>query len=336
MIIENKINNVKNILKNKKVAIGFSGGADSTLLTYLASKVAEDTLAITINNHLLPTNFIENTKKIAEKFKIRHEIIEINFYEDKNFLLNDVKRCYNCRNLMYEQIEKKALKNDFNYICDGNNISDLVNDRPGILITYKKGFKTPFIDAKLTSKEIHTYLNKQNIPYSRSTTCLATRIPTNTITTKEKIEKIKQSEDYILNNTNCEIVKVRDLGNYGIVEVNNLNEILKSDTYSQINNELKQYGFEKVALNLSQIDDNEYIKLDYNQDSFSYQLPYTINMKNTKKEITDKIINENNNKIKLKNIEINENGLIKGYNLKTYETALNTFMEILPKIRRNI
>ena len=237
---------------------------------------------------------------------------------------------------MYEQIEKKALKNDFNYICDGNNISDLVNDRPGILITYKKGFKTPFIDAKLTSKEIHTYLNKQNIPYSRSTTCLATRIPTNTITTKEKIEKIKQSEDYILNNTNCEIVKVRDLGNYGIVEVNNLNEILKSDTYSQINNELKQYGFEKVALNLSQIDDNEYIKLDYNQDSFSYQLPYTINMKNTKKEITDKIINENNNKIKLKNIEINENGLIKGYNLKTYETALNTFMEILPKIRRNI
>ena len=62
MDLEHKINIVKDILKDKKVAIGFSGGADSTLIAYLASKVAKDTLAITINNHLLPSDFIENTK----------------------------------------------------------------------------------------------------------------------------------------------------------------------------------------------------------------------------------------------------------------------------------
>ena len=88
---------------------------------------------------------------------------------------------------MYSHIEKLAHKKGFDFICDGNNISDLVIDRPGILVTYKKDFKTPFIEAKLTSKEIHEYLNKNNIPYSRSTTCLATRIPTNTPTTQEKI-----------------------------------------------------------------------------------------------------------------------------------------------------
>ena len=44
-------------------------------------------------------------------------------------------------------------KKGFDFICDGNNISDLVNDRPGILITYKNNFKTPLIEAKLTSKE---------------------------------------------------------------------------------------------------------------------------------------------------------------------------------------
>ena len=55
MSLENKINVVCNILKDKKVAIGFSGGADSTLIAYLSSKVAADTLAITIDNHLLPT-----------------------------------------------------------------------------------------------------------------------------------------------------------------------------------------------------------------------------------------------------------------------------------------
>ena len=59
------------------------------------------------------------------------------------------------------------------------------------------------------------FLNKNNIPYSKSTTCPATRISTNTPTTKAKISRISKCEDYILANTNCEMVKVRDLGKFG-------------------------------------------------------------------------------------------------------------------------
>ena len=335
MNLEEKINIVKNILKNKKVAIGFSGGADSTLIAYLSSKVAEDTLAITIDNHLFPTNFIENTRETVKTLGIKHEIIDINFYDDENFLSNNSSRCYTCRNLMYSKIEELALDKGFDFICDGNNISDLVIDRPGILITYNKGFKTPFIDAKLTSREIHEYLNKNHISYSRSTTCLATRIPTNTKVTAEKINKIRHCEDYILENTDCEIVKVRNNGKFGIVEVDKINEILNEEKYNKINDELKRNGIEKVLLNLSQIDDNEYISIDYENDSFKYPLPFTINMENTKEQITEKI-KESKDKIETNNITINENGLICGNNFKTYEDALDTFMSILQKIRRNI
>lgn len=335
MTIEDKINIVKNILKNKKVAIGFSGGADSTLMAYLSSKVAADTLAITIDNHLMPKGFIENTKDISHSFGIAHEIIDIDFYEHEDFLSNDSSRCYNCRNIMYSQIKQLALKKGFDFICDGNNISDLVNDRPGILITYKNDFKTPFIEAKLTSKEIHEYLDKNTIPYSRSTTCLATRIPTNTPTTHEKIERISSAEDYILANTDCEIVKVRDFGEIGIVEVDNVNEILDDNKFIDINDELKKQGFLKVALNLSQIDDNGYINIDYDGESFSYQLPFSINLDETKKQI-ENIIFDDEDKIELDKITIFKNGLIKGHDFNNYELALNTFMEILPKLRRNI
>ena len=335
MIIEDKINIVKDILEDKKVAIGFSGGADSTLMAYLSSEVASDTLAITIDNHIFPEGFIEHAKAMTQSFGISHEIIDINFYDDEEFLSNLPSRCYTCRNLMYNQIKQMAVKKGFDFICDGNNISDLVNDRPGILITYKNDFKTPFIEAKLTSKEIHEYLDKNNIPYSRSTTCLATRIPTNTPVSHEKIERTDYSENYILTNTDCEIVKVRDSGEIAIVEVDKINEILRDNKFNLINDELKKQGYSKVALNLSQIDDNEYISIDYGKGSFSYQLPYTINLDNTKKQM-ENIISDDEDKIEIDKITIFKDGLIKGHDLESYELALDTFMEILPKLRRNI
>ncbi|WP_405306960.1 ATP-dependent sacrificial sulfur transferase LarE [Methanobrevibacter sp.] len=336
MNLEEKIEIVKETLKDKKVAIGFSGGADSTLIAYLSSKVAKDTLAITIDNHLLPTGFVENTQKLAKSFGIKHEIIDIDFYKKEYFLSNDSKRCYNCRNLMYSEIEKLAQEKGFDFVCDGNNISDLVIDRPGILVTYKKGFNTPFIEAKLTSKEIHEYLNKNDIPYSRSTTCLATRIPTNTKTTEEKIKRIRDCEDYIYNNTNCEIVKVRDFGKFGICEVDNINEIIKEDRFKLINNKLKQKGFKKVALNLSPIDDDEYIAIEYDNGSFKYKLPFTINIENTKKQFENEKFIDIKDRIDTEKTTIFEEGLIIGRGFKNYDDALINFMEILPKLRRNI
>jgi len=242
MRLNDKINIVRDILKDRNVAIGFSGGSDSTLIVYLASQIAKNTLAITIDNHLMPTGFVEHTRKMAESFGIEHEVIDIDFYRDADFLENTSKRCHTCRSLMYSTIKKLAIDRGFDYICDGNNISDLVDDRPGILVTYENDFKTPLIKAKLTSREIHEYLDKNNVPYSKSTTCLATRIPTNTPITQEKIEKISYCEDYILSNTGCEIVKVRDHGIFSLCEVDNVDEIIGENKYKQINDEVKNKG----------------------------------------------------------------------------------------------
>ena len=336
MKLYEKIALVENILKDKKVAIGFSGGADSTLIAYLASRVSHDVLAITINNHLFPDNFINHVKNMASKFGIKHHIIDIDFYEDEDFLKNSSSRCYSCRNLMYSKIKEFALANGFDYVCDGNNISDLVMDRPGILITYDKKFKTPLIEARLTSKEIHEYLDKSNITYSRSTTCLATRIPTNTNITKEKVEKIKKSEKILSNVSGCELVKVRDFNELGVCEVNDFSKIINTNALNEINDKLKLCGYEKVCLNLTPIDDNEEIILDFDSNQFKYQLPFTVNLENTKKHITKNIISENLEQIKMQKITINENGLIEGYDLKNYDEALTEFMNIMPKIRRNI
>ena len=336
MNLEEKIGLVKSILKDKKVAIGFSGGADSTLIAHIASKVSSDVLAITVDNNLFHDNFINHTKYMTTKYGIKHHIINLNFYDDKKFLKNSPSRCHSCRKLMYSKIKEYALSNGFDYICDGNNISDLVMDRPGILITYEMEFETPLIEARLTSKEIHEYLDKNKIKYSRSTTCLATRIPTNKNITMEKVEKIKKSEKLLSDISGCELVKVRDFNEFSVCEVTDFSKIINTNALNKINDKIKSVGYEKVCLNLSPINDNEEIILDYDSNQFKYQLPYTINIENTKKHITKNIISENLEQIILQKIKINKNGLIEGYDLKNYDEALIEFMDILPKIRRYI
>ncbi len=334
MNLDEKIEYVKNIIKNRKIAIAFSGGADSTLLAYLASKVSDEPIAITIDNHIFPTGFIKHCKSVANEFGIKHHIIDLNFYEHEDLLANKPDRCFVCRDLMYGTIKNYAA--EYEAVLDGNNISDLVLDRPGILITYKNNIESPFIQAKLTSKEIHEYLNKHNIPFSRSTTCLGTRLPTHTKMTKENIKQISDSENFIYEKTNCEIVKVRSNDGVAMCEVDDLNKLLDENTLKDIDDKLKSIGFKKVALNLSPIDDNESITIDYNEGNFEYQLPYTINIENTKKQLKDKIISSDSKKIAIKNQIIYKNGLIKGKNFKSKEECLNQFMELLPNIRRNV
>lgn len=336
MNLEEKIEIVKDILKDKRVAVGFSGGADSTLIAYLASKVSEDVLAITIDNHLFPNSFLKHTEEMAASFNIKHHIIDINFYEDEEFLKNLQSRCYSCRNLMYEKIKSYGLENGFDYVCDGNNISDLVIDRPGILITYKMGFHTPLIEARLTSKEIHEYLNINNINYSKSTTCLATRIPTETEITTDKIEKIKKAEEILSSLSGRELVKLRDFNELGICELDSFSKIMTDKSFNEINDQLKLLGYKKVCLNLSPLDDDEDIELDYENNSFQYQLPFTVNIENTKNQLEKDIIFKNDEKIHLEKIVINKNGLIEGYDFRDYTEALSEFMNILVKIRRDI
>ena len=90
-----------------------------------------------------------------------------------------------------------------------------------------------------------------------------------------------------------------------------------------------------MALNLTPIDDDEFIEIDYADGSFEYQLPFKINIENTLNKL-DNVIFSNNDEIKLENINIKSNGLISGCGFGTYDEALYDLMDVLSRIRREI
>ncbi|WP_409199790.1 TIGR00268 family protein [Methanobrevibacter sp. DSM 116169] len=323
---DHKIEKVKSLLEGKKIAIAFSGGADSTLLAYIASKVSKDVLLITIDNNLMPTNFLNDSKKIANNLNLKQVIVKDDFYSFDEFLENKDNRCYICREKMYKHIIHVAKSNGFDIVADGTNISDLVDNRPGILINYKNNILSPFVYGCLESYEIHKCLDELNIDYLKASTCLATRISGNL--TKEEISKVQLAEDFIKNNTDCEIVKVRLKNKLAICEVDNFTYFLDKNVRNKIIDYLNSLGFQKVYLNLREIQDNEKIFIDCFEDgnyySFTYHLPYEINLNETLKILK-------NNKI-----VISENGEITGRKFKSKKEAKEVFLSVLPLLRRKI
>lgn len=348
--INHKIEKVKEILTGKKIAISFSGGADSTLLAYLAKDVCEDVLLITYNNCIMPSGFLDFTRKKASLLGIKHEIIENNFVDISEFVENSSNRCYICRKLMYGSIKQVANDKGCQIIIDGTNINDLVEDRPGILVNYDENIVSPFIIAKLESDEIHTYLEINNIEYSKSTTCLGTRIKTGEKITADKINRISYCEDIIKDIVGSEKIRLREANNIGTIEIKDIENIIDNDKINKIKEQLKPMAYDKLLLNLTDEDKQNQIanftkNPTSNKITFEKDLPYKINL-----ELSYQNLENKDNKfsgryfedigfisLELENkesITIFKTGKITGKNFNSKEYAKSILINVLTQIRR--
>ena len=350
-----KIEKVKEILRAyNKIALAFSGGADSTLLAYLAKESGCDVLAITYDNQIFPRGFLEFAKRRTSEIGINHEIIENNFIDVDEVIQNTPQRCLVCRRLMYGAIKQLANEKGYQIIIDGNNITDLTHDRPGILMKYEFEIESPFIEAELESYEIHDFLEENNIEYSRSTTCLATRVKTNEIVTIDKVNRIDHCEEFIKKMTNCDIVKLREEKNVATIELSDLDSILDKEKIDLIVEELKLSQYDKILLNLERneseeglVEENELLKGASNF-TLRKRLQFGINILETAKILEERknehISNietiEDIGYIKLnidkKESKIFRDGKISIDDVKDKKEAKDALIKILPFIRRTV
>ena len=324
------------------------------MLAYLAKEAGADVLAITYNNQIFPSGFLEFAKRRASEIGIRHEIIEGNFLDVDEFVENSPRRCLLCRNLMYDAIKQKAHEEGYEIIIDGNNITDLTHDRPGILMKYKYEIESPFIEAELETYEIHQFLEDNHIEFSKATTCLATRVKTNEIVTIDKVNRIDYCESFIKEKTNCDVVKLRENNNVATIELDSLETIVDIEKLESIFKELKEAQYEKILLNIDFNDEDEDLVLDeeleIGKSNFTLRkkLPFGINITETSKvlnefdgESIDNIDSlEDIGYIKLnideKESKIFRDGKISIENNENKEDAKQSLVKILPLIRRTV
>ncbi len=350
MNLETKLDRIRDCLKNRKVLVAFSGGADSTLVAKLAQESALKAVAVTVDNGVLPLECMANAQKIAEKIGISHQVLKEDFIEDPSFRSNPSSRCYICKNKMYRKLEEFARDEKFDAVADGTNISDLLEDRPGIMVNYQKNILTPLVKVGMTSEEVKEALEMLDLDYSPSTSCLATRISANSEITPKKINRISYAETLIKNVAGVDVVRVRDDNDLARIEVSDVDKLLDRGILSHISSELNAVGFKRVTLDISGYGDSKSDMVVYkpckdekNKIMFETELPYEIDIPDTCQEL------EKLGEVKCssqmgiammelegRNVTIFKKGKIVARRVKDKEDAQDLLVEVLPHIRRVI
>ena len=349
MELESKLEQLEDYLKNMKVLVAFSGGADSSLVAYIASKVSKESLAVTVDNGVMPSDCIGNAIKIAKAIGIKHSVVEEDYLSDESFRSNPPNRCYICKNKMYSKLMKIADEKNLE-VVDGTNITDLLEDRPGIMVNYGKNIKSPLVKSGFTVEDVRNALEILNIDYSKSTTCMATRISKNSEITPKKINRINYAESLLNGLSGSDVVRVRDQNGVALIELGNVDKILNIGILNHIDSELKAVGFKRVTLDIGGYGNSKKdiviykpCKDEKHKIMFETELPYTINIEETCKQLE----NLGNVKCSLemgiamleiqeRNITVFKTGKIVARRVVDKDDAENLLIKVLPSIRRNI
>lgn len=185
--------------QHPKVALAFSGGVDSSYLLYAAKKAGADVQAYYVNAQFQPQFELEDAKKLAKQVKANLKIIPVDILNNEEVVLNPENRCYFCKQGIFGTILKNAQADGYTTIIDGTNASDDVNDRPGMKALQEMNVYSPLRLCGITKKQVRKYSQEaQLFTWNKpSYACLATRIPTGTAITQQRLNKVERCEDIL-------------------------------------------------------------------------------------------------------------------------------------------
>jgi uncharacterized protein len=94
------------------VIVGYSGGVDSTLVSYVASKMlSNNALIVLAATETITSEDIELARTIAQNYHFNFREIAYNELEIENYTKNPINRCYFCRNFTgsLARLQKKKI-----------------------------------------------------------------------------------------------------------------------------------------------------------------------------------------------------------------------------------
>lgn len=236
-------------LENKKTALAFSGGVDSTYLLYVAKSLGADIKPYFIKTVFQPEFELNDAKRAARELNAELTIVEMDILNNTDINKNCCSRCYYCKTALFSKLKELAASDGYNILIDGNNASDDPNDRQGMRAVKELNVLSPLSECGLTKSEIRS-LSKEAGLFTwdkPAYACLATRIPEGEVITKEALTIIENAED-LLFSLGFSDFRVRMFKGFARIQIPEAQMGKLLENRVKIHNEIK--GFKGIFLDL--------------------------------------------------------------------------------------
>ena len=200
--IQQKLQNLKEyLLSLGSVAVAFSSGVDSTFLLKVAHDVLGDNaIAVTATSCLFPKRESAEASSFCDANGIKHITVVSNEFENPEFRNNPPNRCYLCKKELFKKIIALAKENGAAYVCEGSNVDDLGDYRPGMKAVAELDVKSPLRECGLTKGEIRALSKEMGLPTwdKPSFACLASRFVYGEEINEKKLSMVEKAEQFLL------------------------------------------------------------------------------------------------------------------------------------------
>jgi len=237
------------------VAIGYSGGVDSTLLLKVAVDVlGKKALAMIARSETYPTREFEEAVALAEKMGARYQVVATEETDVLKFQENPPNRCYFCKTELFGKLDEIARDEGIAWIADGTITDDVGDFRPGMRAKSEKKVRSPLLEADLSKDEVRQISKHLGLPTwnKPAFACLSSRFPYGMAITKGNLTKIDNAETF-LRDLGFRFVRVRfhDERTARIeVGQHEIGRLLADGLRDQVVSHMKQLGFTYVTLDL--------------------------------------------------------------------------------------
>lgn len=236
------------------LAVGFSGGVDSSLLLAVAHNVLGDkALGVICVDAAFPGRELKEAKSFCEERGIRYVTCTVDPLKEESYRHNSPDRCYFCKRGVFTEIRKTAEAYGITYLAEGSNMDDLGDYRPGLRAVSELDVKSPLREAGLHKSEIRAISKAMGLPtWSKPAyACLASRFVYGEEITEEKLHMIDQAEQFLIELGFIE-ERVRMHGNLARIEVpaKDITRLADDDTREKIYTRFREIGFMYVSLDL--------------------------------------------------------------------------------------
>ena len=232
------------------LAVAFSGGVDSSVLSHAAfSVLGEQARAVIADSASLPRRELVAARKTAEGIGI--ELVELKTLEQANpdYQANRGDRCYFCKAALFEALDLWRKGHGIPFVALGEIADDALDDRPGQRAAREHGVHAPLAEAGFTKQDVRRYAREAGLQVADkpASACLASRIPVGTRVSFEVLAQVEKAED-ALHDLGIRVLRVRHHGTHARVELGAEDRIMVEGKAEALGRALRGAGFETHEL----------------------------------------------------------------------------------------